>query len=381
MNDFDTKNGILEKYLGHDKVVTIPYNVTSIGAWSFEERDFITEIIVPNSVTSIKYNAFCNCKSLKKIILPNSMISIDDGAFYNCTNLTEITIPDNIIYIGEDTFYGCYNLKKIVITDGITNGNINFEYLESLKNIPYTIMDNRVNLIKNRKLNLSQRCFDVLTTDNYTINFKNSPFSAYSVQLPFFRLSFLKIFTTDATPKIVFESIYNLLNNKDELLKAYINGKDFYKYIPNLKDYDNPNYFGSIYELKSQRISNGIKDNPHWIPNFITYYNYELNYNNDDNYDYYYNIDTVKGICNINLFEYAKTHNELYMFKLEILSAFIGIFGTTHETDIIIRTILDTTKILADNFAFNNIRELLTNDIYKNLWFNDDLKSKVNDLI
>ena len=44
-----------------DKKYTVPYGVTSIGAWAFSECENLRSVTIPDSVTSIGEGAFCEC--------------------------------------------------------------------------------------------------------------------------------------------------------------------------------------------------------------------------------------------------------------------------------------------------------------------------------
>ena len=56
--DFTIRNGVLERYEGDDKVVTIPEGVTCIGEGAFWGCSKLRRVTIPESVTSIGKNAF-----------------------------------------------------------------------------------------------------------------------------------------------------------------------------------------------------------------------------------------------------------------------------------------------------------------------------------
>lgn len=68
--------------------VSIPANVTSIGATAFSTCDSVTEIIIPESVTNIETVAFGACRNLTKVTIPSSVTSIGQFAFLGCSGLT-----------------------------------------------------------------------------------------------------------------------------------------------------------------------------------------------------------------------------------------------------------------------------------------------------
>ena len=100
------------------KNTTIPYSVTSIGDYAFEDCSGLTSITIPNSVTSIDRQAFYGCIGLTSITIPNSVTSIGDAAFYGCSGLTSITIPNSVTHIGHGAFNYCSGLTSITVEAG-----------------------------------------------------------------------------------------------------------------------------------------------------------------------------------------------------------------------------------------------------------------------
>ncbi len=100
-------NGIIIDYMGDDTDLTLPDNVTSIGA-----------------------SAFNNCNSLINVTIPDSVTSISDEAFYGCDDLSSVTIPDSVTYIGENAFSYCKNLTSVTYK----GKTYSFENIEDLYN-------------------------------------------------------------------------------------------------------------------------------------------------------------------------------------------------------------------------------------------------------
>jgi hypothetical protein len=94
-------NHTLVKYRGREKDITIPENITVIGAGAFDACSFITNVNIPMGVKKIDYSAFNGCSGLTEIVLPDSVISLGFFAFENCTNLANITVPADVIFNGN----------------------------------------------------------------------------------------------------------------------------------------------------------------------------------------------------------------------------------------------------------------------------------------
>ena len=101
--------------------ITIPSSVKSIGTYTFYNCFSLSSITIPSSVKSIGNNAFEQCFSLSSITIPSSVTSIGARAFYNCYNLSSITIPSNVTSIGTYAFYNCYSLSSITIPSNVTS--------------------------------------------------------------------------------------------------------------------------------------------------------------------------------------------------------------------------------------------------------------------
>ncbi|MDE7325074.1 MAG: leucine-rich repeat protein [Lachnospiraceae bacterium] len=124
--------GILTKYKGKAKVVTVPDGVIRIGSRAFSMNQRIEKVILPDTVTSIgeaafegsgietinlshvkviEANAFSGCKSLKEVEV-GRVEKIGNGAFYGCLLLKEIDLK-NVEEIGDRAFLNCENLVSV----------------------------------------------------------------------------------------------------------------------------------------------------------------------------------------------------------------------------------------------------------------------------
>lgn len=109
--DFMIENGVLIKYVGHDKEVTIPACVTEIGEEAFYWCN-AESVIIPGNVTKIGYSAFEN-SHLKSIVIKDGVIEISARAFMECVYLVDITLPASIKSIGYKAFLVHYHVDGL----------------------------------------------------------------------------------------------------------------------------------------------------------------------------------------------------------------------------------------------------------------------------
>ena len=94
--------------------VTMGANLVSIGAQAFQFSK-LASVTIPNNVTSIGDEAFNFCESLTSVTMGYNVTSIGTNAFYECLNLPSITIPDSVTNIGTAAFAGCFNLTSVTL--------------------------------------------------------------------------------------------------------------------------------------------------------------------------------------------------------------------------------------------------------------------------
>ena len=75
--------------------ITLPQNLTSIGAYSFSKCTSLVSITLPQNLTSIGDGAFRKCTSLVGIMFPHSLTGIGMHAFDRCTSLVNVTFPQS----------------------------------------------------------------------------------------------------------------------------------------------------------------------------------------------------------------------------------------------------------------------------------------------
>ncbi|MBR4872287.1 MAG: leucine-rich repeat domain-containing protein [Clostridia bacterium] len=72
--------------------ITIPDDVTAIGAYAFYGYEALTDVFISNSVKSIGRDAFGGCEGLTRITIPQSVTTVGAGAFSRCTNLLTASV-------------------------------------------------------------------------------------------------------------------------------------------------------------------------------------------------------------------------------------------------------------------------------------------------
>ena len=158
--------------------ITIPDNVTEIGAGAFANEGLKT-IIIPGTVKKIQANAFAYNSTLETVIMQEGVEEIGEEAFLACgklknitlpeslkkigkkcfqlTNLSEVTVPSGIERIENATFANCNNLSKVILSEGLkVIGDFAFQYdniLEiiipsTVETIGKSVFYNNMNLTK-----------------------------------------------------------------------------------------------------------------------------------------------------------------------------------------------------------------------------------------
>ena len=93
--------------------VTIPDNVTALGAYTFEYCSALSQVTLPDGLLSIGARAFHNCTSLRTIRFGADLLTIGENAFENCSALSSVAIPDKVSIIPEYAFYNCSVLSQV----------------------------------------------------------------------------------------------------------------------------------------------------------------------------------------------------------------------------------------------------------------------------
>lgn len=78
----------------------------------------ITTLTIPSNVTNLGAQAFISCTSLSSINIPDSVTRIGGKAFYSCSSLTSIRFPNSLNSMAtasfeRDIFSGCSSLREL----------------------------------------------------------------------------------------------------------------------------------------------------------------------------------------------------------------------------------------------------------------------------
>lgn len=116
MSDFLIENGILTKYLGTDKEISIPDGVTIIAADAFRRKG-VVRVTMPDTVEEIGWDAFSSCRSLEEVTFSKNLKRILSNAFLNCPNLKRAELFPGLESIGGCAFSGCSRLAELVLPE------------------------------------------------------------------------------------------------------------------------------------------------------------------------------------------------------------------------------------------------------------------------
>ena len=146
--------GILTKYKGKAKVVTVPDGVTRIGSRAFDNNHRIEKVILPDTVTSIGRSAFRFCDKLK-VVEANNLELLEEEAFWysgietidlshvkvieatafnGCKNLKDVDLG-RVEKIGNSAFSGCVLLTEVDLKSVEEIGNTAFSRCDNLATV------------------------------------------------------------------------------------------------------------------------------------------------------------------------------------------------------------------------------------------------------
>lgn len=99
--------------------ISIPENVTGIGACAFQSCSLIKSIQFNRVLRVVGTNSFDGCYSLTSVNLPNSVKRINEYCFKDCRNIRSLHLGDRISLIEAFAFQGCRQIDKITILNSV----------------------------------------------------------------------------------------------------------------------------------------------------------------------------------------------------------------------------------------------------------------------
>ena len=129
--DFEIKDGVLRRYLGHAEHVIVPDGVCVIGRNAFSRPVFddgriimkgfacIREVTLPKTVKEIGTGAFERCEHLERIRFSEELTAIGPSAFFACRSLQSVSLPSKVETIGRYAFTGCVELESLHLPAGL----------------------------------------------------------------------------------------------------------------------------------------------------------------------------------------------------------------------------------------------------------------------
>ncbi len=140
--DFAIASGILIKYNGSQREVTIPSGVTAIANSAFVVNLSVTKVVIPEGVTSIGEEAFRQCRELTNVTIPKSVKTVGYNAFaytpwlekqgdfpavngilldyQGNTDIQSLVVPDGVREISDGAFSSLQDVRSITIPASVT---------------------------------------------------------------------------------------------------------------------------------------------------------------------------------------------------------------------------------------------------------------------
>lgn len=118
-------------YCSNLRSITIPSNLTSIGASAFEGCSYLSsEIVLPSTVTSVGGLAFMDCSRLYKLVIPSSVSSITSGVLQNTASsfadasrgILEVNCPFTFNGSSSSVRYGNIGFHRQYYNAGLSYG-------------------------------------------------------------------------------------------------------------------------------------------------------------------------------------------------------------------------------------------------------------------
>lgn len=136
--------------------VTIPDEVTTVGANAFQGCTSLTSVTLPSGLTTINSNLFYDCSNLTNVTLPTTVTKIDMNAFTNCSALTQISIPEAVTEISAGAFQNCSSLTNFQIPKNVTTlGSMFISGCNSLETLTVQTGNSKYGVVNNCLIEIS----------------------------------------------------------------------------------------------------------------------------------------------------------------------------------------------------------------------------------
>ncbi len=129
----DNGTAEIKKYNGAQTQITVPTElggteVSSIGAYVYENNKTIESVTIPDGITTIGDRAFGGCSALREVTIGADVSKIISAAFEKCTALTSIDIPSNVKIVDQYVFSNCSALTEVTLHEGLEQLGLDFLY-------------------------------------------------------------------------------------------------------------------------------------------------------------------------------------------------------------------------------------------------------------
>ncbi len=94
--------------------ISLPENLTTIGARAFQNCRSLKTLLLPETVTSVGEKAFAGCKALTSLAL-TAVPAIEARTFEDCIALVSFEIPASVQRVGDAAFNGCTKLRNVTL--------------------------------------------------------------------------------------------------------------------------------------------------------------------------------------------------------------------------------------------------------------------------
>lgn len=124
MEDYVYLNGyVLEKYVGRDKRVVVPFRFRMIAPKAFLASE-VEQVFIHDAVSEIDTSAFERCRQLREVSLGRGMRIIGRKAFAGCTSLAVLKLPERLREIRASAFAGCRSLREVTVPGSVSNVSV-----------------------------------------------------------------------------------------------------------------------------------------------------------------------------------------------------------------------------------------------------------------